>query len=51
MEQVLILGNPVDGFTYYGPLKEEHDADWLANNYEEWHVANLYQLDDEDGEN
>ena len=45
-EQVLVLGNPVDGYVFYGPLKEEHSVDWIDNNFADWYIVDLHELDE-----
>lgn len=41
---ILITGNPVDGFSYYGPFKTGEDAIEHGNNRHgpDWWIAPLY---------
>ena len=43
---IVVVGNPVDGLTFYGPFKTEQDAIDAADRHtaEEWWIAPLLEL-------
>ena len=55
-QEILVMGDPVDGFTYFGPFRDELDVvAWTERNDlhgDPWWVANLQSVtrDDEDAD-
>jgi hypothetical protein len=46
MNKIIITGNPVDGFNYYGPFDEEELTLAYDSFDGDWWVASLKKLDD-----
>lgn len=49
---LLITGNPVDGFTYYGPFSDHDEASSLADrcDHSDWWICELVRPDSFDAE-
>lgn len=49
---IIVTGNPVDGFEFYGPFSTPHEAVEFANNDahldDSWHVADLHPVEPRD---
>lgn len=41
---VIVIGNPIDGISLYGPFDDIEEAhEWAENNSDEWWCAMLYE--------
>lgn len=41
---VIVIGNPIDGITIYGPFENMEEAhEWAENNSDEWWCSYLYE--------
>jgi hypothetical protein len=44
-QHIVVIGNPVDGFSFFGPFESFEDAEWFGDRVDgEWWITDLTPL-------